>query len=172
MVSAYGTLVSDIINNSLPEGKPLDIKKNPVRSRLCFFVESVGDTAESCEPLCCLFEAMTEGAGEAGNLCCFLEAVSAVDAPCYVATASIGFDPENRSHDELHRTHPDLVLLRRFRDQVLSKSRGGRAFTAFYYRFGRYPARVVRRSALLRVVSRTVVVRPLVAMAKVILRQK
>jgi len=51
---------------------------------------------------------------------------------CFVATAVYG------SYD-----HPSVVVLRRFRDQRLSVSRGGRTFIRAYYRFGPALARFV-----------------------------
>jgi hypothetical protein len=44
---------------------------------------------------------------------------------CFVATVAYG-DP----------SHPDVVLLRRFRDEVLVRYTAGRAFIAWYWRTG------------------------------------
>lgn len=51
---------------------------------------------------------------------------------CYIATAAYG------SYD-----HPDVIQLRIFRDRVLARSQGGKAFIRFYYRVGPSLARSV-----------------------------
>lgn len=63
--------------------------------------------------------------------CCIFDAL---DSPCYVATAAHG-----EGSDE-------LMLLRRYRDEVLRPTAPGRAFIRVYYVLGRYPAWLVRRS--------------------------
>jgi hypothetical protein len=55
-----------------------------------------------------------------------------VDRTCFVATAAYG-DPR----------HPEVVALRRWRDQVLVRTPLGRAFVAFYWRVGPLAARHV-----------------------------
>jgi hypothetical protein len=62
---------------------------------------------------------------------------------CFVATAVYG------SYDA-----PEVLTLRKFRDEVLRKSCAGRAFITLYYRYGPYLARVVKRSATLTHISR------------------
>jgi len=47
-------------------------------------------------------------------------------------------------------SHPDLVSLRLFRDNVLSRSRAGRSFIKFYYKYGPMIARPVAGSIFLR----------------------
>jgi hypothetical protein len=49
-----------------------------------------------------------------------------VSPPCFVATVAYSNNP----------AHPDVVFLRKFRDQRLSKSRLGRSFIAWYYATG------------------------------------
>ncbi len=52
---------------------------------------------------------------------------------CFVATAAYG-----------DRLHPDVVTLRRFRDQVLVRYLAGRAFIRFYWLVGPQLAKIVR----------------------------
>lgn len=52
---------------------------------------------------------------------------------CFVATACFG-----------SMTHPDVAWLRQFRNKILRQSAPGRAFIAFYHRYGPYAARAVR----------------------------
>ena len=74
--------------------------------------------------------------------CCIADA--AFD-PCYVATAAHGdFDA------------PEVLTLRRYRDQRLMVRPAGRAFSRFYYYFGRYPAAVILRYPVLRAPARAV----------------
>lgn len=61
---------------------------------------------------------------------------------CFVATAAFG------------EGAPELAVLRRFRDRVLARSAGGRAFIAWYYREGPALAAVVRRRPGLRRATR------------------
>jgi hypothetical protein len=60
------------------------------------------------------------------------EAVSASTGGCFVATAAYG-----------SRTHPDVVALRRFRDEVLVRRAAGRAFVGAYRVVGPRLARFV-----------------------------
>jgi hypothetical protein len=58
---------------------------------------------------------------------------------CFVASAAYS-DSE----------HPDVVLLRQFRDEVLTRSSAGRSFIKWYWRIGPYLARVISPSPHLR----------------------
>lgn len=60
-------------------------------------------------------------------------------ATCFVA--SVAYDDPN---------HPDVMFLRGFRDNVLSKSARGQAFIAWYWRNGPKLARIAGKSAVLR----------------------
>lgn len=62
---------------------------------------------------------------------------------CFVATTAYG-DP----------SHPDVVLLRRFRDEVLVNSAAGRSFVAWYWRAGPKLARAFGWSPKLRGIAR------------------
>ena len=63
---------------------------------------------------------------------------------CFVATAAFG-DPD----------HPDVVFLRRFRDEILSQHRAGRGFIAAYSQIGPRLARFVIKRRALRSASRS-----------------
>lgn len=69
---------------------------------------------------------------------------------CFVATAGFG-----------SYFHPSVELLREFRDSVLAQSGLGRRFIAAYYKYGSYPADIIKDSSLLRAISRTILM-PLV----------
>jgi len=62
---------------------------------------------------------------------------------CFVATTAYG-----------DRNHPDVVLLRKFRDEVLTRSSAGRSFIDWYWRTGPYLARGISHSPHLRSGSR------------------
>lgn len=66
-------------------------------------------------------------------------------ATCFVATASYR-----------DANHPDVVFLRRFRDERLRHSIAGRRFIDWYWRTGPRLAKVVDRSEILRIASKTV----------------
>ncbi|MBO4699979.1 hypothetical protein J5690_10325 [bacterium] len=72
---------------------------------------------------------------------------------CFVATAGFG-----------SYFHPSVALLREFRDSVLSKFNLGKRFIAAYYKYGSYPAGIIKDSPILRAASRTVLM-PLVITA-------
>lgn len=72
---------------------------------------------------------------------------------CFIATAGFG-----------SYFHPSVALLRNFRDSVLSKFDLGRKFIATYYKYGVYPAEIIKDSPLLRAASRTFLM-PLVVLA-------
>ena len=69
---------------------------------------------------------------------------------CFVATAGFG-----------SYFHPSVALLREFRDSVLAKFGLGRRFIAAYYKYGSYPAEIIKDSSMLRATSRTILM-PLV----------
>lgn len=62
---------------------------------------------------------------------------------CFVAGASYQSDH-----------HPDVLWLRRFRDEVLRGSAAGRRFITLYYRYGPWAAAFIRRHPRLRPLSR------------------
>lgn len=70
---------------------------------------------------------------------------------CFVVTATMG-----------DFNHPDVRLLRSFRDIWIRPKRGGNAFIATYYRVGPWVSRFIERSAVLRHISYRLIVRPAV----------
>ena len=72
---------------------------------------------------------------------------------CFVATAGFG-----------SYFHPSVALLRDFRDSVLANFDLGKKFIAAYYKYGSYPAEIIRDSSILRAFSR-VLLMPLVISA-------
>jgi hypothetical protein len=79
---------------------------------------------------------------------------------CYVATSTLG------DYD-----HPDVILLRTFRDKLLSQFPLGRLFIRQYYRFGPDLAKAIEGSAFLRWLSYRVVVRPAAVSARFLMRK-
>jgi hypothetical protein len=71
---------------------------------------------------------------------------------CFVVTAAMG---------DAH--HPDVVAIRRWRDETLARTAAGRLLMEAYQVVGPGAARVVRRSPALRRLSRALLVRPLAA---------
>lgn len=72
---------------------------------------------------------------------------------CFVATAGFG-----------SYFHPNVIILRDFRDKILSKSGLGRSFIKAYYNFGQIPAKIISEYSFLKPVSRTLLM-PLVVFA-------
>jgi hypothetical protein len=68
---------------------------------------------------------------------------------CFIATATMG-----SGHSK------PVIILRHFRDQILTESRNGRAFVKWYYTYGPYLASIVRKSATARGLSLLFVVMP------------
>lgn len=74
---------------------------------------------------------------------------------CYVATATYQ-----------NQYHPNVVLLRDFRDKFLRQSLAGRIFITFYYTFGPYMAILPEHSKLVRKLSKTFINRIVVYITK------
>ena len=70
---------------------------------------------------------------------------------CFIATAVIG--------DE---DHPDLKVLRNFRDLRLKATTPGKLFIVLYYRFSPPIARLIGRHVLLRRMTSLILIRPLI----------
>jgi len=80
---------------------------------------------------------------------------------CFIATACFGGE-----------NHPKVLLLRRYRDEVLIYSTFGRAFVAYYYRYSPPIASRLRHSKQFCNLIRFVVVEPAVKLAKIVLSIK
>ncbi|MGI6393151.1 MAG: MXAN_2562 family outer membrane beta-barrel protein [bacterium] len=63
---------------------------------------------------------------------------------CFIATAGFG-----------SYFSPQVKILRNFRDIVLMKFSAGRKFVKFYYDYGKYPADIISKSAVLKATVRT-----------------
>ena len=77
---------------------------------------------------------------------------------CFVATATMG-----------DFNHPTVLFLRFFRDTYLLKKTWGKIFTKFYYKFGPYPAKLIRKNYFLRKISFYFIIKPLEIIAKSIM---
>ena len=76
---------------------------------------------------------------------------------CFIATAAYG-DP----------SHPDVEVLRQFRDRYLKKSRAGRAFVDLYYRYSPPVARFIAKHPVLKRLSR-IMLYPAVAISRALI---
>lgn len=74
---------------------------------------------------------------------------------CFVATATYG-----------NCDHSNVLLLRKWRDDYLRQTAAGRAFISCYYKVGPGLAAVIRRSAFLRRISRSLIVDPAARFAR------
>lgn len=74
---------------------------------------------------------------------------------CFVVTATMG-----------DFNHPDVVLLRQFRDDWIAKQYGGKSFIAAYYLIGPLIAKLIHKSGHLRGLSYLLIVRPAVRFAR------
>lgn len=74
---------------------------------------------------------------------------------CFVVTATMG---------DFH--HPNVTLLRKFRDTWLARRPWGNSFIGAYYRAGPKIASAIERSRFLKFVSYWLIVRPAAALAK------
>lgn len=72
---------------------------------------------------------------------------------CFIATAGFG-----------SYFHPNVLILRNFRDSVLAKSESGRKFIRAYYNLGKIPAEYINEYSILKPASRTILM-PLVVLA-------
>jgi hypothetical protein len=72
---------------------------------------------------------------------------------CFIATACYG------NYD-----HPNVITLRNFRDDVLTKSKSGRMFISFYYKYSPAIARQIEKSVVIKRIIRNVLIHPLVSL--------
>lgn len=78
---------------------------------------------------------------------------------CFVVTAAMG-----------DASHPDVVLLRKFRDEWLRKRPGGQIAISWYYYIGPMLAGHIAKSVIRRHIVYAAIVRPAVALVRTILR--
>ncbi len=76
---------------------------------------------------------------------------------CFVVTATMG-----------DFNHPDVVLLRRFRDEWISKKPGGQIFISWYYRVGPSMAAWIEQSKVRRQFAYRLIVQPAVCLSLLI----
>ncbi len=70
---------------------------------------------------------------------------------CFIATACYG------DYD-----HPNVQVLRQFRDNVMSKSRVGKALISVYYKISPSIAKLIEKNNILKIVIRLILIYPLV----------
>ena len=70
---------------------------------------------------------------------------------CFIATACYG------DYDD-----PNVIVLRQFRDNVLTKSKTGRAFISFYYKYSPSIARKIEKKKTLKSLIRLFLIQPLI----------
>lgn len=74
---------------------------------------------------------------------------------CFIATATLG-DP----------SHPYIITLRKYRDDVLSSTQIGQIFVRRYYQYSPKFAQMIESSRLLRIISLVLIVKPAYLLAK------
>lgn len=79
---------------------------------------------------------------------------------CFVVTATMG-----------DFNHPNVTLLRRFRDEWILKRASGKRFVSWYYRHGPSIAHTISKSKALRTLSYALVVLPAVKIANLLIRK-
>ncbi len=80
---------------------------------------------------------------------------------CFIATAAYG-----------SVLAPEVVMLSRFRDDILLKSRPGMAFVRLYYIFSPHLAAIIRSSKGLRLLTRVIFLGPLLSGVKQVLNRE
>ena len=79
---------------------------------------------------------------------------------CFIATAVYGSSLAQ-----------EVIILESFRDEILVKAIIGRVFIKGYYRFSPFYARLINQSESLKKVVRTIVIAPLLRLAKSLLKK-
>jgi DNA-directed RNA polymerase subunit RPC12/RpoP len=80
---------------------------------------------------------------------------------CFIATATLG------SYD-----HPEVIELRKFRDQWILTKTWGKGFVNCYYHYGAKAAMAIESYLFLKKASYILIVKPLVILSRIILNQK
>ena len=76
---------------------------------------------------------------------------------CFIATAAMG------SYD-----HPQVMELRRFRDEWILEKNWGKSFVKWYYYYGAKAANIIDKSFILKKLSYLLIVKPLVYLSRII----
>ena len=79
---------------------------------------------------------------------------------CFIATATMG------SYND-----PSVLLLREFRDNWISKRRGGQKFIEHYYRLSPVVANIIAKNSILRYLSYYIIICPLTGLAHILLNK-
>jgi hypothetical protein len=74
---------------------------------------------------------------------------------CFIATATMG------SYD-----HPEVMLLRNFRDNWILEKSWGEAFVKFYYHYGAIAAKSIEKSFILKKICYLLIVKPVVFLSR------
>ena len=80
---------------------------------------------------------------------------------CFIATATMG------NYD-----HPVVIQLSQFRDQYLIKHNWGKKFIKYYNILSPYPAKIISKNNLLKIVSYFIIVQPLFFVVKIIMNNQ
>ena len=78
-----------------------------------------------------------------------------LNSDCYIATATIG-----------DSNHPDLLILRKFRDTYLMQTTFGKLFVTAYYYISPSLANFIRNRSVYRTLSKFLIVNPLIKIAR------
>lgn len=84
-----------------------------------------------------------------------------VPGGCFIATAACGSE-----------NHPDVVLLREYRDKFLYHSKLGKQFIALYYTISPTIARLISKCLLLRKIVRIVFIQPIAGLCRRFITQE
>lgn len=151
----------DTVSLSKKIKKQQNLYKSTNTEKSCCIAEAASELCDNAIPDCCIAEAASHtGHGS----CCIAEA--ATDLSCFIATSSLNINPDEPTQKYTYENHPDLVALRRFRDQKLKKTRAGRAFIKYYYHFGPTLAGIIRAHPALRLATRYLLVKPFATLSR------
>jgi len=78
---------------------------------------------------------------------------------CFIATSAMG------SYD-----HPEVIELRRFRDEWILRKNWGEQFVNWYYHYGAIAAKVIDKNNLLKRLSFLFIVKPLVYLSRILIK--
>jgi hypothetical protein len=76
---------------------------------------------------------------------------------CFIATAAVG-----------SYYHPEVMELRKFRDNWILKKQWGESFVKWYYHYGAIAAKFIEKSFVLKKLSYLLIVKPLVYLSRIV----